>query len=307
MATIEMMMPKMGESVMEGTVLSWLKNVGDQVEEDESLLEVATDKVDTEIPATHSGVLKEILAQEGDVVEVGKPIAVIETEGEEQEESPDSGNAPQPETSEAVDEASKLLEDAVAQHSSSSETSTLPSSSESGRFYSPLVRNIAQKENISFEELESVPGTGKEGRVTKKDILAYLDKKQKGETPVSQPQPTPTSTNGQQRKAPEPMPVTVSGEDEIIEMDRMRKMIAERMVSSKAISPHVTSFVEADVTHMVRWRNKMKNTFKEREGQSLTFTPIIIEAVVKAIKDYPMINIQVDGDKYWNGRCSAFR
>lgn len=295
MATIEMMMPKMGESVMEGTVLSWLKNVGDKIEEDESLLEVATDKVDTEIPATHSGVLKEILAQEGDVVEVGKPIAVIETEGEEPEEVP-GDKAPEKEVeSDSVSEASKLLENAVAEHSTSSSQS-IPSTSEKGRFYSPLVRNIAKEEKIPFDELETIPGTGKEGRVTKNDILAYLEKRGKGEkeqTPLAQP-----PTNGQQKRtAPEPMPVSVSGEDEIIEMDRMRKMIAERMVASKAISPHVTSFVEADVTNIVRWRNKMKNQFKEREGQSLTFTPIMIEAVVKAIRDYPMINIQVDGDK----------
>jgi 2-oxoglutarate dehydrogenase E2 component (dihydrolipoamide succinyltransferase) len=298
MATVEMVMPKMGESVMEGTVLNWLKEVGETIEEDESILEVATDKVDTEIPATHAGVLKEILAKEGDVVEVGKPIAIIETEGEEE----DSGSAPQDDPADAakeddsaVQEASKILETAVAAHSAES----VPSTSESGKFYSPLVRNIAKEENISFEELEKLQGTGQDGRITKNDILAYVDQKKKGE--VSAPISSPASQNGHtkevSRPAPQPQPVSINGEDEIIEMDRMRKMIAERMVASKAISPHVTSFVEADVTNMVKWRNRWKNEFKEKEGQSLTFTPIIIEAVVKAIRDYPMVNVQVDGDK----------
>ncbi|MBV6647071.1 MAG: 2-oxo acid dehydrogenase subunit E2 [Cyclobacteriaceae bacterium] len=280
MATVEMIMPKMGESVMEGTILSWLKQVGDVVEEDESVLEVATDKVDTEIPAIHGGTLKEILAQEGDVVQVGHPIAVIET---------DSSVSPNDSVEQkAAEEASKLLESVIADHSSSAQSESLSPKTSSGRFYSPLVRNIAKEEQIAAEELDTIPGTGKEGRVTKKDILAYLDKRK---SLVS-----PAHTNGTSAPIAAPTPLTVSGEDEIIEMDRMRKMIAERMLSSKQTSPHVTSFVEADVSDMVKWRNKMKHTFKERDGQNLTFTPIIIEAVVKAIKDYPMINIQVDGD-----------
>jgi 2-oxoglutarate dehydrogenase E2 component (dihydrolipoamide succinyltransferase) len=291
MATIEMVMPKMGESVMEGTILSWLKNVGEKIEEDESILEVATDKVDTEIPATSAGTLKEILAKEGDVVQVGKPIAIIETDGDETLDTPQDA-APSIEENSAVKEATKIMETAMAEHSTTAED--IPTTSTTGRFYSPLVRNIAKEENISLAELEAVPGTGKDGRVTKNDILAYLE--QKGGRQASPTEAVQVLSNGQ-RSAPEPMPVTVSGEDEIIEMDRMRKMIAERMVASKAISPHVTSFVEADVTNMVRWRNKYKNVFKDREGQSLTFTPIIIDAIVKAIKDYPMINIQVNGDK----------
>jgi 2-oxoglutarate dehydrogenase E2 component (dihydrolipoamide succinyltransferase) len=296
MATVEMLMPKMGESVMEGTVLSWLKNVGDTIEEDESLLEVATDKVDTEIPSTHAGILKEILAQEGDVIEVGKPIAVIETEGDE-ESSPSNGTSeatPEPEASgEAVSEATKILETAIAEHSAEN----IPTKSDSGRFFSPLVKSIAKEENISLTELENLAGTGKDGRITKTDILDYVEKKKSGSvTPPEVKKAEPVS-NGIARKEVKPEPVSISGEDEIIEMDRMRKMIAERMVASKAISPHVTSFVEADVTTMVKWRNKMKNIFMERDGQKLTFTPIIIEAIVKAIKDYPMINIQVDGDK----------
>ncbi|MEM9325980.1 MAG: dihydrolipoamide acetyltransferase family protein [Bacteroidota bacterium] len=290
MATVEMVMPKMGESVMEGTVITWLKQVGESIEEDESLLEVATDKVDTEIPSTHAGVLKEILAQEGDVVQIGKPLAVIEVEGVE----PSTQTNGKPEPAEVLTEsASNLLNEAIAEHSASAPIAEpIPAASDSGRFYSPLVRNIAKEENISLDELEAVPGTGKEGRVTKKDILAYVKKRKSG--PITLPAAPTVSAPSPQ---PQAEPLTVSGEDEIIEMDRMRKMIAERMVASKAISPHVTSFVEADVSHMVKWRNKMKNVFKEREGEPLTFTPIMIEAIVKAIKDYPMINIQVDGSK----------
>lgn len=280
MATVEMIMPKMGESVMEGTVLAWLKNVGDTIEEDESLLEVATDKVDTEIPATHAGVIKEILAQEGDVVPIGKPVCTIETEGDEAVESAE----PEAPKQEVVKEAEQILETAIA--TTSSNGNGVPRTSESGRFYSPLVRSIAKQENISVGELEAVSGTGMEGRLTKKDILAFVETRKSGGTPVTISRPTP-----------EPVAVSVSGEDEIIEMDRMRKMIAERMVQSKQISAHVTSFVEADVTVMVNWRNKMKDEFKQREGQSLTFTPIIMEAVIQAIRDFPMINIQVDGDR----------
>ncbi|MEP0368120.1 MAG: dihydrolipoamide acetyltransferase family protein [Cyclobacteriaceae bacterium] len=274
MPLVELVMPKMGESVMEGTILSWLKTEGENIEEDESILEVATDKVDTEIPSLYTGVLKEILAKEGDVVEVGKPIAMIETDGDAaipQEE---------PDESELVTEAEKLIETAVQEHSAEK-----VESQGSTRFYSPLVKNIAKEENISMTELETIPGTGQDGRVTKTDMLAYLKNKT-----------APAASNGQ-TKRPEPMPVVASGEDEIIEMDRMRKMIAERMIASKQISAHVTSFVEADVTEVVKWRGKMKKLFMERDAQALTYTPIILEAVVKAIKDYPMINVQVDGSR----------
>ncbi|MEQ9052453.1 MAG: biotin/lipoyl-containing protein, partial [Marinoscillum sp.] len=241
MALVEMVMPKMGESVMEGTVLSWLKNVGDPIEEDESILEVATDKVDTEIPSTHAGVLKEILAQEGDVIEVGKPIALIETDASAA--STPSASAPSEETP-IVQEAEKIMESAMATASAAE----IPVKS-GDKFYSPLVRSIAKEEGITLAELESVPGTGKDGRITKQDILSYVSTKKAGKAPAG-------GTNGQSkpatpRPAPEPMPVTVSGEDEIIQMDRMRKMIAERMLASKQIAPHVTSFVEADVTDMV--------------------------------------------------------
>lgn len=283
MATVELTMPKMGESVMEGTVLSWLKNVGDTIEEDESILEVATDKVDTEIPSTHGGMIKEIFAQEGDVIAVGKAICSIETDGEARAPAP---STVQPAVQEVVKEAEQILETALATATSNGRGNGVPRTSDSGRFYSPLVRSIATQENISVAELEAVAGSGMQGRVTKHDILAFVETRKSGGTPATISKP-----------APQPVAISVSGEDEIIAMDRMRKMIAERMVQSKQTSPHVTSFVEADVTVMVNWRNKAKEDFKKREGQSLTFTPIIMEAVIQAIRDFPMINIQVDGDR----------
>lgn len=290
MATVEMLMPKMGESVMEGTVLSWLKSVGDSIEEDESLLEVATDKVDTEIPATHAGTLKEILAQEGDVIEVGKVIAIIETDGDVSDAAP-ATDTPSKEDSvnDPVEKAEEILETAISTASASTNGNGIPRTSDAGKFYSPLVRSIAKEENITVAELDAISGSGQEGRVTKTDILAYV-KTRKKDGSIAVPVATmPSATHA-------PMPVSVDGADEIIEMDRMRKMIAERMVASKAISPHVTSFVEADVTKVVAWRNKVKNEFLKREGEKLTFTPILIEAILKAIKDFPMINIQVDGN-----------
>ncbi len=290
MASVEMVMPKMGESIMEGTILTWLKKEGDTIEQDESVLEVATDKVDTEVPSTHGGTLKKILANEGDVVEVGHPIAVIETTVEENNGT-DKLVTPE---AEVAQHAEAMFTEAVQQYSNSG-VNQKPSSK---RFYSPLVMNIARTEGVSMEELEKIPGTGKDSRVTKRDILAFLYRKKKShgieerqEVDLSK---DTTPINGQSNDKPDK---DFDGQDEIIEMDRMRKMISERMVSSKRTAPHVTSFVEADVTNITQWRNKMKKTFKEREGQSLTFTPIFIEAVAKAIKDYPMINIQVDDDK----------
>ncbi|MFK7953194.1 MAG: dihydrolipoamide acetyltransferase family protein [Ekhidna sp.] len=287
MATVEMVMPKMGESVMEGTVLAWLKNVGETIEEDESLLEVATDKVDTEIPATHAGVLKEILAQEGDVIEVGKPVAIIEIDGEISADAPAPAATP---AQDPVGKAEEILETAIS--TASANGNGIPRTSESGKFYSPLVRSIAKEENVSTAELEAINGSGAEGRVTKNDILGYVKTKKSGGSvsvaPASKAAPVPTNH--------QPMPVSIGGQDEVIEMDRMRKMIAERMVASKHISPHVTSFVEADVTKMAAWRNSVKGEFKKREGENLTFTPILIEAIVRAIKDFPLINVQVDGN-----------
>lgn len=280
MARIELIMPKMGESIMEATILSWLKKPGDKIEQDESVLEVATDKVDTEVPSTHAGTLTEILAQVGEVVKVGKPIAVVTTEEAELVEQ--AGPAPtrtekaQPASNGAAIHAPVVTADL--------------SRKKSTRFYSPLVKNIAKTENIPVAELETITGSGAEGRVTKKDILHYLQVRK--EAPVKA-----TSAPSQATTVAANYSASLSAGDEIIEMDRMRRMIAERMVDSKRISPHVTSFVEADVTEIVLWRNRVKSEYQKREGDVLTYTPIFVEAVVKAIKDFPMINVQVDGTR----------
>ncbi|WP_018477284.1 dihydrolipoamide acetyltransferase family protein [Pontibacter roseus] len=302
MALVEMVMPKMGESIMEGTVLKWLKNVGDTIEQDESVLEVATDKVDTEVPAIQGGVLKEILVKEGDVVAVGAPIAIISTNGEDTAAAPAAAQAPA---------AAPQVDAQPAVAASAPATASLAKLDQpaSSRFYSPLVLNIAREEGISMQELEFVPGTGSEGRVSKKDILAYVESRknapQQAAAPQAQPQVQAPAAVPQPALAPVAQPqaapvaakpaASYSGNVEIIEMDRMRKMIADRMVDSKRISPHVTSFVEADVTNIVNWRNKWKNDYKRREGENLTFTPIFIDAIAKAIKDFPMINVSVDG------------
>ena len=277
MAQVELIMPKMGESIMEATILNWLKKPGDKIEQDESVLEVATDKVDTEVPTTHAGVLKEILAKVGDVVKVGKPIAIITTDVDDKTSAPVTIDAPAAALTSISAEPGK--------HTNGTAPQSLDFSS-SERFYSPLVKNIAKEENITVMELDSIQGTGAEGRVTKKDILNYVQ--HRGKAPAVKPAVT--------QAAPK-VYTSISAGDEIIEMDRMRKMIAERMVDSKRIAPHVTSFVEADVTNVVMWRNKVKGEFQKRDGDVLTFTPIFIEAVVLAIKDFPMINVQVDGDK----------
>ncbi len=282
MALVELIMPKMGESIMEATILSWLKKPGDKIEQDESVLEVATDKVDTEVPSTHAGVLKEILAKDGDVVKVGSAIAIIATDGD------DAKPKDKPATKVESKPAAKTETPAPVVATQSNGSSHVPAADfkSSSRFYSPLVKNIAKEENIPVAELETVPGTGSEGRVTKKDILAYLQQRKSGQSIA----PALAATKPI-------VPASINAGDEIIQMDRMRKMIAERMVDSKRISPHVTSFVEADVTNIVVWRNKTKGEFQKQEGEPLTFTPIFIEAIVKAIKDFPMINIQVDGDR----------
>lgn len=291
MAKVELVMPKMGESIMEATILHWLKKPGDKIEQDESVLEVATDKVDTEVPSTHAGVLTEILAKEGDVVKVGKAIAIITTDAEVQ--SSPTAATPAPEVKKVVEEKRPVGEPiAVSSGSNGSNGVHASDYKSSSRFYSPLVKNIAKEENIPVAELETISGTGLEGRVTKKDILGYVQHRKLGSTVQAVQQHRSGAS-----APPQKIPVSISGGDEIIEMDRMRKMIAERMVDSKRISPHVTSFVEADVTNIVFWRNKVKNEFQKREGDALTFTPIFIEAVVLAIKDYPMINVQVDGDR----------
>jgi 2-oxoglutarate dehydrogenase E2 component (dihydrolipoamide succinyltransferase) len=284
MALVELIMPKMGESIVEATVLSWLKKPGDRIELEESVLEVATDKVDTEIPSTHAGTLKELLAKVGEVIQVGSPIAILEASAEEIKQADPLPVENGTHKNGAVPVASSTTQ-ANGKHIVSDFKS-------SGKFFSPLVRNIAKEENISVAELETIPGSGAEGRVTKKDILDFVEQRRGGivVAPASMPKTAsiPTVTS---------VPASLNAGDEIIQMDRMRKMIAERMVESKRIAPHVTSFVEADVSNLVHWRNKMKNEFQKREGDALTFTPIFVEAVALAIRDYPMVNIQVDGDK----------
>jgi 2-oxoglutarate dehydrogenase E2 component (dihydrolipoamide succinyltransferase) len=288
MALVELVMPKMGESITEATILHWLKKPGEKIEQDESLLEVATDKVDTEVPSTHGGTLKEVLAKEGEVVKVGKTIAIITTDGEE-ELSPAI-----PKTEDKKRMPSKTIgnqqEDILSNGSNGADYATGFKSSK--RFYSPLVKNIAKEENIDVAELETISGTGSEGRVTKSDIMAYVQNRKLGDAVQRVKQPV-FSDHG----APQKVPVSISGGDEIVQMDRMRKMIAERMIDSKRIAPHVTSFVEADVTGIVFWRNKWKNELQKQAGDVLTFTPIFMEAVILAIKDFPMINVQVDGDR----------
>jgi len=290
MALIELLMPKMGESIVEATILSWLKKPGDKVEMEESLLEVATDKVDTEIPSTHAGTLKEILAKEGELIKVGAAIALIESSVEESDE-PVLVEATPPSASKST----ATLEKPVAGQTNGRQHDTIDFKS-SNKFYSPLVKNIAKEENITVEELETIAGSGAEGRITKKDILDFVQHRKLGIT-VQAVQRSKAPAAVSSTPVTTSIPASVNAGDEIIEMDRMRKMIAERMVDSKRIAPHVTSFVEADVTNIVFWRNKVKNDFQKREGDALTFTPIFVEAVALAIKDYPMVNIQVDGDK----------
>ena len=282
MAQVELIMPKMGESVAEATVIKWLKNVGDTIEMDESVLEIATDKVDSEIPSSIEGVLVKQLFKEDDVVLVGQAVAIIDTNADatQTDKTPVVAKV-EVEPSEELVKIEKIIEETI-------ETTSIPKSSDSNKFFSPLVRSIAQKEGISGSELESISGSGKNGRVTKKDILAYLSKRS------TAPTTTHKASNVSAAQITTPSIPVMEG-DEIIEMDRMRKMISDHMVMSKHVSPHVTSFVEADVTNIVNWRNKVKDEFLKREGEKITFTPIFVDAVVKAIKDFPMINVSVDG------------
>ncbi|NNC82935.1 MAG: 2-oxo acid dehydrogenase subunit E2 [Flavobacteriales bacterium] len=302
MARLEIILPKMGESVAEATITSWLKQVGDKVEADEAVLEIATDKVDSEVPAPEDGTITEVLFNEGDVVKVGEVIAVMDTEAE----SSSTPSAPSTSSGATASSAPTPRPEVVAQVEQRVEQSAeqVSSNGSNGRFYSPLVRSIARTEGITLQELESLPGSGRDGRVTKKDILAYIPKRQEGSATqrMASPEPRPEPVQQKSKPAPAPRPamapaVSVGGQDEIIEMDRMRKLIADHMVMSKQVSPHVTSYVEADVTNIVEWREKNKKSFLEREGEKLTFTPIFIEAVARAIKDFPMVNVSVDGDK----------
>lgn len=283
MAKIDLIMPKMGESIMEATILKWLKKEGDTVEMDETILEIATDKVDSEIPSPAKGVISKILFKENDVVAIGKVIAQIETEAKSTQ--PSNGSPVADVSQSPVQAASKVM----ATPPVTTTPLTALQKSGSGRFYSPLVRNIARQENISMAQLETIPGSGLEGRLTKRDLLAYLS----GNKAIPSPTAEPVKP-----AAPVYTPATavsMSGNVEIIEMDRMRKLIADHMVMSKQTSPHVTSFVEIDVTPIVMWRDKIKDAFQKKYNQKITFTPIFIEAVAKAIKDFPMVNVSVQG------------
>ncbi len=280
MARVELIMPKMGESVSEATVISWTKEVGEMVEMDETIVEIATDKVDSEVPSTHEGKLVERLFEADDVVKVGQSFAILETEGVE--------DTPVAETAAPTPVAAKAVEETV--NKAIETTTTIKNTGD--RFYSPLVRSMAGEEGIEMTELETIPGTGKDERVTKSDMISYL--KTRGTAPV----PTVSSVKTAEKpEATTPTPVNIAntGGTEIIEMDRMRKLISAHMTMSKATSAHITSFVEADMTNIVNWRNSVKEDFKNREGQNITFTPIIIEAMAKAVKDFPMVNVSVEG------------
>jgi 2-oxoglutarate dehydrogenase E2 component (dihydrolipoamide succinyltransferase) len=290
MARFELKLPKMGESVAEATITSWLKEVGDTIELDEAVVEIATDKVDSEVPSEVEGTLVEILYQKDEVVAVGEIIAIIEIEGEGSEnEQADTTNTVEKSQVAAVEETIEKAVEVVS--------TPISKNSDSGKFYSPLVRNIAKTEGVSMEQLETISGSGKDGRVTKEDILLYLENgtpvpkvtviKEASEEKVSKPV---------QKEAQKVTSISVNGEDEIIEMSRMGKLISKHMVNSVQTAAHVQSFIEIDVTNIVKWRTKVKDAFFKREGEKLTFTPILMHAVAATIKKYPMINIAIDGD-----------
>ncbi len=295
MAKFELKLPKMGESVAEATITSWLKEVGDTIEMDEPVLEIATDKVDSEVPSEVDGKLVEKLFEVDDVVKVGQTIAIIETDGDVEDTGMEEESVESDEEAPAV---AKEVEESVEKAKATASASTTDDFSDSDRFYSPLVRNIAKEEGISLEELERIEGTGKDGRVTKNDILSYVenrDKKHASQSKSTTPGKSIDTKDLEPAMAKEDTPIA-SGEDQIIEMSRMGKMIAHHMVESVRKSAHVQSFIEVDVTNIWNWRNKHKNEFQKREGEKLTFTPIFMEAVAKAIRDFPMINISVNED-----------
>ncbi len=289
MAKIELLMPKMGESIIEATILKWVKKVGDKVSVDDTILEIATDKVDSEIPSPVDGILSEILFPEDSVVEVGKIIAIIATEGEAAKPLATPSVKEEP-----IIEISKVAEKIVAEIPSV--VSELPISNSEDRFYSPLVKSIAKEEKITQEELNHIKGTGANERVTKQDILDYIANKSSG-IPQKSVEASPKTVVSNNASVSNASSTSLSGNVDIIEMDRMRKLIADHMVMSKQTSPHVTSFVEADVTNLVKWREANKKKFQEKYGTNITFTPLFVDAVVKAIKDFPLVNISVDGTK----------
>ncbi|HEY0065818.1 MAG TPA: dihydrolipoamide acetyltransferase family protein [Flavisolibacter sp.] len=318
MATVDLVMPKMGESIMEATILKWHKNPGDRVKMDETVLEIATDKVDSEVPSTAEGVLEEVLYNVNDVVPIGTVIARVRTGAEASQPQ-----APSPKPEAVQGQTTTDNRQPVSDNTQAGQTSnfkppaaagglpqaqqTSNSAPSGNRFYSPLVLNIAAQEGVSMSELENIPGTGNEGRVTKKDILQYVSDRKNGrqQAPAARPQQAqeqqqsmiiPMNRVEQQPAETRPEP-SYSGNVEIIEMDRMRKLIADHMVRSKHTSPHVTSFTEADVTNLVMWRDRVKKEFEKREGTKITFTPLFIEAIVRCIKKFPLVNSSVDGSR----------
>lgn len=306
MAVVDLVMPKMGESITEATILKWHKQPGDPVKQDETVLEIATDKVDSEVPSIAEGIIDQVLFNVNDVVPVGSVIAKIRTGAAEPAQQ---GNNKAPDTGHRIPDTTSVEDAGYVIQDSKPVTATNGQklSANGNRFYSPLVLNIAANEGVSMTELENIPGSGNEGRVTKKDILEYVSKKKQGKTALSH-EPRATSAviipkddsklpaQDSRLQTPDSR-LAYQGNVEIIEMDRMRKLIADHMVRSKHTSPHVTSFTEADVTNMVMWRDKVKKEFEKREGTKLTFTPLFIEAIVRCIKKYPLINSSVDGDR----------
>jgi 2-oxoglutarate dehydrogenase E2 component (dihydrolipoamide succinyltransferase) len=295
MAKVEVYLPKMGEGVIEATLTKWLVKVGEQIKEDDPLVEVATDKVDSEVPSPVSGVVKELKFKEGDIPQVGQVLLIVETEKTEEK----------PVTEEVIKEVERIkATDMAIPQPSSREivydrlSTDFPSKTPAGRFLSPLVRNIARQEKLTMEELESMEGTGMDGRLTKDDLMSLVAAKKEGKRTETARIPSGEIRTGQAEPSiVQPVTKTSSAQDEIIEMDRMRKLIAEHMIHSKQTSPHVTSFIEADVTNLVMWRNKVKDTFFEREKQKITFMPVFIEATAKALRDYPLVNASLDGTK----------
>ena len=294
MASFELKMPKLGESITDATITKWLKNVGDRIEIDDPILELATDKVDSEIPSPVEGVLKEQLFKEGETVEVETVIAIIDTGGEgeaaaEAKPADTVWDDQKPAVEETTEPAAEAPKESPAVEPASRK-------GESDRFYSPLVRSIAKKENIPMEELDSIPGTGKNQRLTKDDLLAYLKKRKEQPAPAAQPQAEAPVAAPAEKPAKAHAPKVIAGEgDQVVEMDRMRKLIADHMVQSLDTSAHITIIMEADMTRLVKWRNKNKAVLQARDGEKLTFTPIFIEAIAKALREYPMVNVSVDG------------
>lgn len=287
MARFELKLPKMGESVAEATITNWLKEVGDTIEVDDSVVEIATDKVDSDVPSEVGGVLIEILHAKDAVVKVGETLAVIEVEGEVAQSETVAEIVPE-EVSEAVEIVEEEIEKAVATKQAPSVTPVV----NGDRFYSPLVKKIASTENIGQAELDAIPGTGLDGRLTKTDLLAYLKTRT-----VSKPSVSSDKAPVQQAPKVDKVPLSVNGDDELIELSRMGKMISDHMIHSVQKSAHVQSFIEVDVTHLVMWRDKVKEAFQKREGEKLTYTPVFMMAVAAAIKKYPLVNLSFDGDK----------